>query len=382
MATVRRLAASNVLTVLAFAMTGPLLVVELAQRGWSATAVGAFAAGPFLEIFLGAPLGPWIRSRLGPLGAHRLGLGLATAGAAVTAAVPTPAGWTAGYLVSGLGAAVLWGLSDALLAENAPVDRVGRVTAAFQTFIGLCFATGPFLPAVLGLGVVPALWAGVGVVVLAWLPVATLAASAFPGAGAPHPATPSLPRLMMAVGPLLAASALVGGVFETGSNALGAVQALALGLAPATAVMVPGVIGVGSLLGQIPAGWIADRLSARTAVLGGLALLAASAAVLSAAPAQPSLLWPVAFVWGAAGGALYTLAIVHIGVTLRGSGSVGAATAAAISLYTGGALVGPLLSGPAMDLDPDHGLAAVLGAVALAGLAAVFALAGQRRRGP
>jgi hypothetical protein len=61
---------------------------------------------------------------------------------------------------------------------------------------------------------------------------------------------------------------------------------------------------------------------------------------------------------------------------------VGAATAAAISLYTGGALVGPLLSGPAMDLDPDHGLAAVLGAVALAGLAAVFALAGQRRRGP
>jgi hypothetical protein len=43
MATVRRVAASNVLTVLAFAMTGPLLVVELAQRGWSATAVGAFA---------------------------------------------------------------------------------------------------------------------------------------------------------------------------------------------------------------------------------------------------------------------------------------------------------------------------------------------------
>ncbi|MFN8925945.1 MAG: hypothetical protein ACK5WM_10360, partial [Rhodospirillales bacterium] len=85
MATVRRLAASNVLTVLAFAMTGPLLVVELAQRGWSATAVGAFAAGPFLAIFLGAPLGPWSRSRLGPLGAPRLGLGLATVGAAVSA---------------------------------------------------------------------------------------------------------------------------------------------------------------------------------------------------------------------------------------------------------------------------------------------------------
>lgn len=378
MAAVRRIAASNVLTVLGFAMAGPLLVVELAARGWNATAVGAFAAGPFVAIFLGAPLGPRIRARLGALGAHRLGLALATAGAAVTAASPGPVGWTAGYLVSGLGAAVLWGLSDALIAENAPVERVGRVTATFQIFIGVCFATGPFLPAVLGIAFGPALWLAVGLVVAAWAPVATLSADRFTGRGTGRAAGSSGRGLLRSVGPLLAASALVGGVFETGSNALGAVQALALGLPPATAVMVPGVIGVGSLLGQIPAGWIADRLSARTAVLGGLAILAASAAVLFAAPAQPHLLWPVAFVWGAAGGALYTLAIVHIGVTLRGSGSVGAATAAAISLYTGGALAGPLLSGPAMDLDPDHGLAAVLGAVALAGLAAA-AIAGRRR---
>jgi len=367
MLAVRRIAASNVLTVLSFAMAGPLLVVDLAQRGWSATAVGAFAAGPFLAILLGAPFGPALRRRLGPLGAQRLGLALATIGAAIIAAVSDPIGWTIGYLVSGLGAAVLWGLSDALIAENAPAARVGRVTGAFQTFIGMAFAVGPFLPQALGFDLHTALTLALVIAATAWIPILRVRSVDLPGvegiAGRPRGM-----RMLLAVGPLLVASAMVGGVFETGSNALGAVQALAIGLSPAAAVLVPGVIGFGSLAGQIPAGWVADRISARTTTVAALALLAGSVGALAAAPAVPWLLWPVAFVWGAMGGALYTLAIVHIGVTMRGSGSVGQATAAAITLYTFGALVGPLLSGPAMDLAPSYGLPLVLGLVAMAGL--------------
>jgi MFS family permease len=82
--------------------------------------------------------------------------------------------------------------------------------------------------------------------------------------------------------------------------------------------------------------------------------------------AAPVLLWLIAFVWGAAGGCLYTLAMT--GMAQRFSGTkVVTATTLMVMGYTVGGFTGPAAAGYAVDWSPLVGpmllfvVAAVLG---------------------
>ena len=65
----------------------------------------------------------------------------------------------------------------------------------------------------------------------------------------------------------------------------------------------------------------------------------------------PALLWIIAFVWGAAGGCLYTLAMT--GMAQRFSGSkVLSATTLMVMSYTVGGISGPAVAGYAVEWSP------------------------------
>ncbi len=341
-----RVAAATTLMVLSFAMLTPVLAVRLQTAGESASAIGLFAMLPFLSIALMVPLMPWVFDRLGVAAAYRLGLGLeglAILGYALTDHYGL---WCALAVLGGVGAAAAWSGTEAMIAHNAPPGRRGRFTGLYQTALGAALALGPFLPGLLPLSplsltVLAALMPVIGIAFTLGGRVGTLRVSH-------EDAAPVGLWVTICAVPGLVAVAFAGGVFETGLGAITTAYGSHSGLSLAAATSVAGVIGVGSLAFQYPCGWLSDHLSARS-VFGwaGVLLLAASTAFVLTAAWVP-LLWICAFVWGAVGGALYTLTMIRVAHDFAASSAM-AGTAAMITGYTVGGAIGPSFSGLMLD---------------------------------
>ncbi|MBA2962623.1 MULTISPECIES: MFS transporter [Ramlibacter] len=365
MGVVWRFALATTLIVLAFAMTGPVLAISLQRAGASTAAVGLFAMVPFLLIGLLIPVVPRILARWGVVRTYRAGCLLELAGVGLYAATDHWLPWTVGAAVSGIGAAGLWNATEALLAREAPPDQRGRVMGLYQTSLGAALALGPFLPALLGWGERPILWAALALVTGCCAVAVSIPSHA---AVEPPPGQAGTWHALRQV-PLLALIAFSGGVFEAGLGSISAAHASSLGLDLSSAASVAGAIGVGSFLCQLPAGLAADRFPMRRVfTVAALALLAASAA-LAFADRGPWLLWAVGVVWGGVGGALYTLTMVEVAHEFAGRATAGGA-AAMITGYTAGGTIGPVASGSALQWGGLLGLAALLGALAGATLVA------------
>ena len=95
-------------------------------------------------------------------------------------------------------------------------------------------------------------------------------------------------------------------------------------------------------------------------------LLALASATGFAVPAWPVLVWPIALLWGAAGGTLYTLTMLDIGSRERGITLVNS-TSVLVLTYTLGALVASSCAGVLLDWSPGLVFPGALLAVALVG---------------
>jgi MFS family permease len=357
-----RVAAATTLMVLSFAMLTPLLAVRLQTAGESASAIGLFAMLPFLSIALMVPLMPWVFDRLGVAVAYRCGLGLeglAVLGYALTDHYRL---WCALAVIGGVGAAAAWNGTEAMIAHNAPPERRGRFTGLYQTALGGALALGPFLPGLLpmsprALTVLAALMPVLGIAFTLGGRVGTLRVSH-------EDATPVGLWATICGVPGLVAVAFAGGVFETGLGAITTAYGSQIGLSLAAATSLAGVIGVGSLALQYPCGWLSDHLSPRSVFGWAGALLLAASAAFELAPAWLPLLWICAFVWGAVGGALYTLTMIRVAHEFAASSAM-AGTAAMITGYTVGGAIGPSFSGLMLDTFGVLGQSAWLSALGL-----------------
>ncbi|WP_332814093.1 MFS transporter [Ramlibacter sp.] len=365
MGVVWRFAAATTLVMLAFAMSAPVLAVSLQQAGASPSAVGLFAMVPFLMIGLLIPLVPRVLARWGVVRTYRAGCGLDLAGVALYALTDHWLPWTVGSVVSGIGAAALWNATEALLAREAPPQQRGRVMGLYQTALGASLAIGPFLPGLLGWGARPVLWAGAALVALC-----CIIAAAIPARSTlePPPGQAGTWEAMRSV-PLLVLIAFSGGVFEAGLGSIGAAHASAMGLGLSAAATVAGAIGVGSFACQYPAGLAADRFALRSVFTAAALLLLGSSIAAGFIAQAPWLLWGVGVVWGAVGGALYTLTMVEVAHVFAGRATAGGA-AAMITGYTAGGTAGPVATGAALQYAGAAGMATVLGLLAVATLVA------------
>ena len=227
------------------------------------------------------------------------------------------------------------------------------------------------------LALVLALMAG-GVVWSLWIPALPDVTDA--------DATPSGTRGIwqaLAAHPVVMVAGLVGGFFESGVSSLLPLYGLALGLGPAGAALLVSASGLGSAVLMLPAGLLADRMAfhpsqrwgtqvqARHTLMRACAglTLAATAAVPWVA-AQPVLAWPVVFVWGGAGGCLYTLAMIDIGSRETGLALVNG-TAVLVMAYTLGGVLAPALGAWALDASATVGFPALMLAMATAGVLAL-----------
>lgn len=369
-----------------FELTGlfmffPLVTFLLKAQGLGDTAVGLVTASNWVGLALAAPFASGWVARMGLRGALLAGgavplaalVGISMTGSAVL--------WAGLLLLGGVAASLRWIVAETLVAELAPDARRGRIVGLFSTMIGVCIVAGPALLAWMGSEGAAgdrAKWCAVGLTAMGLalcLGVPALPTAA--GRGDEVPARLGWRGILQAwhAAPVVMVAGAVGGFFEAGVAGVLPLYGLSAGFGAATAALLVAASGLGGTLANLPMGELADRWSVRRVSLGCAVLNLAAALVLPWATGRPVLAAALAFTWGGAGSALYTLAMVEIGHRETGVRLVNA-TAVLVLAYTSGGALAPALGGWVLDAAPAWGLPALLVATAAGGL---LALARQPR---
>ena len=363
-------------------MLSPLLLLILKGADVSTTVAGLFAATTWLGIFVMTPFASLVTQRLG----RRLAMWLASTMplVAATGFLLTDSLWVWFLLelVAGIAGGLRWVLAEAFIAEFAPPGQTGRYIGMYATMVGVTFVIGPSVLAWVGADSPFALWVVVALLAfgLAW----TALIPPMPLEKDAHSARVGLHGLWHALKahPVIMLAGFVGGCFELGLASILPLYGLALGLTASAAALLVSVSGIGGTVAALPAGMVADRFASpaqgrRTMMAGLTALILVSTFATPFMEHASWLIWPVACVWGATGGALYTLAMIDIGTREQGVTLVNS-TAVLVLSYTLGGLVASAASGALIQWTPTEGFPALLVTVAGVGL---FALVRNRQSG-
>lgn len=358
-------------------MLAPWLLLRLKDGGVSTSVAGLFAASGWVGIFVVTPFASAITQRLGRRPTLWLSAAVpvvATTGFLFTDALPL---WFGFEFIAGVASGLRWVLAEAVVAEFAPPLQRGRMVGLFETMVGTTFVIGPALLALVGPTSNAALWIVLGFLVLGL--IGSLMIPPLPPAHDAREARVGLRGVWHALRahPLVMSVGFVGGFFESGLTSILPLYGLALGMGAAAAALLVSASGLGSALMMLPAGMAADRLAqrprwggahgARLAILRVCALLTLLATLLIPLVAgAPWLAAAVAFVWGGAGGSLYTLVMIDIGSREQGITLVNS-TAVLVLSYTLGGTLAPALGAAMLDWAPVVGFPALLLAIAAPG---------------
>ncbi len=288
---------------------------------------------------------------------------------------PWPALWMVLVLLGSISASMRWIVAETMVTQLAPDHRRGRIVGLFGTTISLTYIVGPAMLAWIGThGGSPEICRWTAVVFAA---LGLAFSSNVPAPPAVDDSTHAIePRLglhgildSMRAAPILMVTGALGGFFEAGSTGVLPLLGLALGLGEAKSAILLSACGLGGVLAMAPIGALADRLSHRWICIGCSIVTAIASMAMALVWWWPPLSYAIAFVWGATGGALYTLAMVDIGHRGKGEHMVNFTSVLVLS-YTAGGTLGPLLGGIALTLSTQWGLPTLMTTAALIGLVA------------
>ena len=351
----------------------PTTSLLLAEQGTSPGVIGIFAAIPWGVVLLGTPVLPGLIARLGVVRTYRAATLLAMAavlGFYLTQSVPL---WFLLNAVFGISIGMRWLIADSWIAATAAEGNRGRIIGVYETLLGTSIAGGPLFVTLLGTENGRPFLFSLGLLGVAFLFALPMRDRLLGGS------TGERPRNILAIGrrhPSLLLAVLLCGICESAVVAIFPVYGLAIGYDAEGAALMVTIIGIGTILGQLPLGLVADRFDARRLTLLCAAITAA--AMLLALPLDPrgNLVWVLRVPWGAAFAGLYTLTMVQAGVRFKGSEMLHAIAAVAAT-YTTGGMIGPALTGAAFDLFGPRGVLATIGVL---GLLVAVALAFDLRR--
>ncbi len=356
-------------------MLSPLLLLMLKRAEVSTTVAGLFAATTWLGVFVITPFASLLTKKLGRRPTMWLASTLPMLAAVGFLTTDKLWVWFALELMAGVAGGLRWVLAEAFIAEFAPPGQTGRFIGAYATMVGLTFVIGPALLAWVGTESAAALWLVITLLAigLAW----TALIPRLPPDHDNHTAHVGLRGLWLAVRayPVIMLAGFVGGFFELGLASILPLYGLSLGLGASAAALLVSVSGLGGTLMALPAGMLADRFTSpakgrRTMMTAFAALILLSTTASPYVAQNTWLIWPMVGIWGAAGGALYTLAMVDIGAREKGMTLVNS-TAVLVLAYTLGGLIASSVSGALLDWSTALAFPALLVSVATIGLAAL-----------
>ena len=368
--------ASTFFELVGYFMLLPLLLLRLKGTEVSTTVAGLFAATGWAGIFLFTPFASWVTQRLGRRPTLWLSAAIPAVAAVGFAFTEALVLWFALQLLSGAASGLRWVLSEAVVAEFSPPGQRGRYVGIFETMVGATFVIGPAVLVWVGPGQPAAIWVVIGFMLVGLC--TSLLIPKVPAAADAHSAKVGLGGVWQALvkHPIIMLAGFVGGFFESGITSILPLYGLALGLGAAGAALLVSASGLGSALMMLPVGMLADRWSHKAAgrrsmmVILAFVTLAATCVIPFVAHV-PVLAWPIVFLWGGAGGSLYTLAMIDIGSREQGIVLVNS-TAVLVLTYTLGGMVASGASGALLQWSPTYGFPVLLAVVALLGCIALL----------
>ena len=344
----------------------PLLALILENRGTSTGLIGLNAAMTPLGIIVSSPFIPMLTRRMGAWFMCVASLCLAAVLLVLLGVFRDVMIWFPLRFLLGVANTVIFITSEAWINQLAEPGIRGRTIGLYTTIAAAGFALGPLALALIGSqGWLPFL-VGVAGILMA-LPFVVMAREHLPEFNGKEKASVFS---FFSLAPLLLLAVVAAALFDQVVMSLLPIYGLRHGATEATGSLMLTVLIVGNVLLQIPIGWLADRFSRRY-LLSWLAFATVAGCILLVWWIEGStLIWPMLFVWGAVAFGTYTIAMIDLGD--RFSGALLLAGNSAFGVMWGlGGIIGPSVSGVAMDLVGPEGLPLTLGVVfAILGLGA------------
>lgn len=352
----------------------PLLSLLIERAGYGATMAGANTAFGVAAVVAMAPFVPRLVRALGVLGAMYAGISVSTVTILLFTMTDNLVLWFVFRFFLGAGMAVLWVVGETWLNATVLPDNRGLVSGIYSTLLGVGFAAGPVVIAIVGIeGHLP-FTVGAVLLLVSALPLVMARKLAPRGVGEEEGGL--LRTLTMA--PVIMAGVFVCGFIDTAILALLPLYGLRGGLAESGALFLLTVLISGTVVMQLPIGWIADRLGRYRLLLVCAVIGAAIPLLVPGAMGNNALLWPVLFLWGGTTVSLYTIGLAMLGERF-GPDQLPAANSMMVIAYCVGSIVGPPVTGAAMEAWSMDALP--VGLAAICALFALGAMAGWLRTG-
>lgn len=335
---------------LTYSLTAPLVALNLSDRGVGETMIGFNAAMHALGVLLVAPFLPRLAGRFGARPLILFALALTAALLLLFPAFPVVWMWFVLRIGLGIGAEILFVLTETWASELSDERTRGRIMATYTALLSLGFAGGPLILSFTGPDGLLPFAVGAGVSLLALLLMV------HPGVIRPAMQARGHGNLLrfMRFAPIAMSTTALNAAVETAGLSFLTLYAVRLGWEEQAGTQLITTLMLGAILLQGPIGWLCDKVNRRRLMLALAVLSTAGALAWPFLLREPWVAYPALFLWGGVFVGIYTTMLAVIGARFRGTDLVG--VYAAMGLFWGaGALLGPTLVGVALDLT-THGL--------------------------
>lgn len=341
-------------------LTWPLLSLILASQGVSAMMIGLSSASQTIAVFAVLPLVPWLMVRFGTVPLIACSIATIIVALVLLPAFPNVYAWFPIRFLLGAAIEVLFIACDVWVNQVAEEKTRGRVIGVYGFALSAGFAGGPLIINMTGIeGWAPFL-IGIAIIVPAAIPL-FWARGLVPMVEG-HP-TGRLAYFLRIAPTLMIAAVMYGFVDSTALSFL-PIFGLGYGFDQSTVVTMVTVVIVGSVITQLPIGWLTDHVGGRLMIIGCTVLTMVPCALLPFVMDMPLALWSALLVIGGALGGFYTIGMVMIGRRFKGADLV-AANAAFVVFWALGSVAGPATTGAAIDAWTVDAMPAVVVAACL-----------------
>lgn len=347
------IAATTTVTI-TLGLTWPFLAIVLAKQGVPAWLNGLSASVQMMAVLLVAPLAPRL---IGWLGTTRV-MGLGIAGMAIALFLltlfPNVWAWFPIRFCLGLAAELVFTGGDIWINQLASDKTRGRLIGVYGMFLHGGFALGPAAIALLGSEDWTVLYLGVIVILSGLVPLYWARGLAPRIEGKPRA------RLLhfLRIAPTLMVAGLMFGLIDSATLALLPVYGLEKGLDEETAALLLTMFVLGAVVGQLPVGWLADHVERHRLMAWCAFVTMVTIGLIPTVIGSLVLTWAVMVIMGMSLGSFYVIAMAMIGQRFQGADLVGI-NASFVFLWGLGTVVGPLISGGAMETFGPDGMPGV-----------------------
>lgn len=336
------------ITGMSFGLGLPLLAFNLEFMTGLGIIIGLHALMGALSIILIAPFAPAILSRVPTRPFLILCLGYVAFTFIAYRLFPYVPVWMFLRFTSGVAVAIIFVASETWIIQLAPKKMRGRVLGIYSMALGLGFGLGGLTVALLGVRGWPPFLVGGALCLIAILPLLLPG----PELHTTKSAANSVRALMtiMLKTPRIMVAALVFGAIETSAMHFAPIWAYRVGYAETNAQYLIAAGAFGVILLQLPISWLGDYLDRYRLMLACAAIGVIAPVLLYFAGLNlSSSVYVIFFLYVGTIEGLYVLAMALIGQKFDRA-EMTSANAALVTMYGIGALLGPTVIGPLMDI--------------------------------